>query len=303
MEYVLLVLTIFGGGIRSVVTKIVNKGANSHQATKTNAWMFLVAFITVLLMGITSISTIFEVPWCLTIVYAVSMVMAQFCLMKAVELGSVSVSSLIYYCGLIIALLFGCLYYRETVNALHIIGVLFILGSFFLSIKKEKQKVSLAWAIAAFGGCLFGGLMGVWQKIFRYEYPQYSSDNFMQASFLLMIIFSFLIVAISRVKQACETKKGSLQKEEKKETDNKWKKIGLIVALGVTMAMINKINIFLSGELPTIVVFPCIYGGGIIASSLLSAWICKEKSSRLQKLSVLVGIVGIIFIGFGSMLL
>ena len=299
MEYVLLAITIFLGGFRAVVTKIVNKGSNSYQATKTNAWMFLVAFMTILLIGIMKLPTMFEVPWWLTIIYAVSMVMAQVCLMKAVELGSVSISSLIYYCGLIIALLFGCIYYQEKVNALHILGVVLILGSFFLSVKKDNRKMSLAWAIAAFGGFLFGGLMGVWQKIFRYEYPQYSSDNFMQASFLLMLVFSFLIVAICGIRQGGEIKKTA----ERKETKKQWKKVCLIVSLGVTMALINKINVFLSGELPTIIVFPCIYGGGIIASSLLSMWICKEKSSRLQKISMAVGIIGIICIGVGSMLL
>ena len=45
MEYALLVLSIFLGGLRSVITKIVNKGSNSYFAIKTNAWMFLVAFI------------------------------------------------------------------------------------------------------------------------------------------------------------------------------------------------------------------------------------------------------------------
>ena len=303
MEYALLVLSIFLGGLRSVITKIVNKGSNSYFAIKTNAWMFLVAFIVVLLTGITEISTMFSVPWWLTIVYAICMVMAQVCLMKAVELGPVSISSLIYYCGLIIALLFGCIYYREAVNALHILGVVLILGSFFLSVKKDNQKFSVVWAIMAFGGFFFGGLMGVWQKIFRYEYVQYSSENFIQASFLLMVIFSFIIVLFSNFKQVLSAKNIVGQKEVRRTVENKFKKIGLIISLGVAMALINVINVYLSGVLPTIIVFPCIYGGGIIASSLLSAWICKEKSTTSQKISMAVGIVGIVLIGVGSMLL
>ena len=128
MEYGLLALTVLVAGLRSVLTKIVNKGSNSSQMMRTNACVFAVAFVVILLIGIGAIPTMFEVPWWLTLVYAVCMVMAQVCLMKAVECGPVSVSYLIYACGLIITLLFGGIYYREEVNAWQIAG-----ASVFLS--------------------------------------------------------------------------------------------------------------------------------------------------------------------------
>ncbi|MBQ8685203.1 MAG: hypothetical protein IJ514_03415 [Clostridia bacterium] len=70
--------------------------------------------------------------------------------------------------------------------------------------------MSALWAVASFGGFLFGGAMGIWQKIFR--------------------------------------------------------------------------------------------GGGIIATSVLSMIILKEKITNKQWLSLWMGILGIVFIGIGAML-
>ena len=306
MEYILLTCTVLLGGIRSILTKSVNKdGKSFYEALKTNAYMFVFAFITVFLIGIASVKTLFQVPWWLTIIYAASMVLAQVCLMKAVEIGSVSTSGLIYYCGFIIALLFGSIYYKEKVNVLHLIGVLLILVSFVLSVKKEKKKVSVLWLITAFGGFLFGGAMGIWQKIFRYEYAEYNLDNFMQVAFLLMSVLSFCLAVLSKLgrirdKQENEDKGKADDVQAIKATD-KWKKIVYIATLGVCMGLINIINTFLAGELPSVIVFPCIYGGGIIATSIFSMIIFKEKTTNKQKFSLLIGIIGIVFIGVGSM--
>ena len=296
----MLVFTMFLGGARSILTKTLNKSEKSfYDALKTNAYVFVFAFIIVLVLGISSLGTIFQVPWWLALVYAVSMVLAQVCLMKAVELGPVSTSSFIYYCGFIVALLFGSIYYKETVNALHIIGILLIIVSFVCSVKKEEKKMSALWAVASFGGFLFGGAMGIWQKIFRYEYTEHNLDNFMQVAFLLMIIFSFLLTILARL---TKTKENSVDEGLERTAVSNRKKIGLIATLGVSMGLINIINTFLAGALPSVIVFPCIYGGGIIATSILSLLILKEKITKKQWYSLWIGILGIVFIGVGATL-
>lgn len=303
MEYVLLAITVLVAGLRSVLTKIVNKGSNSSQMMRTNACVFAVAFVVILLIGIGAIPTMFEVPWWLTLVYAVCMVMAQVCLMKAVECGPVSVSYLIYACGLIITLLFGGIYYREEVNAWQIAGVALIFVSFVLSLKKENQKVNPLWVVWVLGCFLCSGLLGVWQKILGYEYPQCKVDNFMQVSFLIMIAFSGLLVLVFARKRGGKVDE-SIQKTDEKtgKTDakSKWLRIGFVVALGACMALVNKINTFLAGVLPAIVVFPCTGCGSILSSSLFAMLIFKEMPSRMQKFSILAGLLGIVLIGVGA---
>ncbi len=303
--------TALFSGFRAILTKTVNKNERSFtKALMTNTQMFAFAFVIVLLSGILSVSTFFYVPFWLAVVYGVSMVLAQVCLMKAVELGPVSTSSLIYNCGLIIAVLFGSVYYHETVNALHILGIALILLSFVFSVKKEDKSASTLWFLTALGGCVFGGSMGIWQKVFRNEYAEYNLDNFIQVSFLIMVVFSFFLATISALLEKNRTQKRvDREPPEQQETQSKTQparkkriQLGLVAALGASMGLINIINTFLSGVLPSVIVFPCIYGGGIIATSVLSVLIFKERPTNMQKLSLLVGILGIIAIGIGSML-
>lgn len=301
MEYGLLVLTGVIAGLRSIFTKIVNKGADSPKMIKSNALVFCVAFLVVVLIGIPAIPTILEVPWWLTLVYAVCMVTAQFCLMKAVELGPVSVSYLIYSSGLIITLLFGGIYYQEKVNAFHLIGVGFILASFVFSLKKDKKKMNPIWLLAVLGCFVCSGLLGVWQKVLGYEYPECKLDNFMQVSFLFMIAFSGLLVLFFGRNRAVAGQE-TVETKEKADAKSKWLRVVFVVALGVCMALINKMNTYLAGALPAVVVFPCTGCGSIIFSSVFAMLIFKEKPSLMQKISILAGIVGIIFIGVGAAL-
>jgi drug/metabolite transporter (DMT)-like permease len=141
--------------------------------------------------------------------------------------------------------------------------------------------------------------LGVWQKILGYEYPQCKLDNFMQISFIFMIAFGLLLVLFfGREKGKKVDKTEAL--EEKTAVKINWKEIGIIAALGVCMALVNKINTFLAGVLPAVVVFPCTGCGAILCSTVFAMLIFKEMPSRMQKISILLGIVGIVFIGLGA---
>lgn len=85
--------------------------------------------------------------------------------MKAVETGSVSVSSLFYSCGFIIPTIWENVYYKEGINLLHIFGILFIFASFALSSRLKKDKGFKVGWLAALGGTLFSGLVGVVHKL------------------------------------------------------------------------------------------------------------------------------------------
>ena len=291
--------TILCGAGRSIFTKICTKEKSLYDKTKINSIIFLFGFFTVLCIGSTSLETIFQVPWWLTVVYAVCMVLAQVFLMLAFELGPVSISSLIYNSSFIIATIFGCVYYQEKISFLHIIGILLILSSFALSIKSEDKQGGIRWFCMSLLGFCFGGSMGIWQKILRVEYPSVKLDNFMQVSFLMMFAFSIVIVLISRLFVKRQSGIGIITQPNTKTIQ--WKTFGCVVAIGAIMGLMNKINTFLVGVLPSIVVFPAINGGGIVATSLLSIIIFKEKTTIRQKLALVIGIVGIVTVALGSL--
>ena len=303
MEYLLLSLAVLLGVSKNIFTKSVKKeSATFYDTMKMNVITFTCAFFAVFLIGIHSAETTFQVPWLLAFCYAVCTLGSQISLMKAVELGSVSISSLFYSCGFMLPTLFGSIYYKEEINALHIIGLGLIIVSFVFSVKKEEGKnFNLGWLIAALGGLFFSGMVGIMQKLFTNECSQYKMDNFLCLAFLFIIAICVITMFFTWLSK---NKQPKLHIENNCEERTTWttiiKQYGFTVALGVVMGLINKTNTFLSGVLPSVVVFPVINGGVILMTTVSSILVFKENLSLMQKLGLIIGILGIISITIGK---
>lgn len=306
MEYVLLAIAVFLGASKNIFTKIVKKNSASfYETMKMNVITFAFALIAVFLIGISSAKTTVQVPWVLVVCYAVCTLGSQIALMKAVELGSVSISSLFYSCGFMLPTLFGSIYYKEEINALHIIGLVLIVVSFSFSAKKEEgKKFNFAWLIAALGGLLFSGMVGIMQKLFTNECAGYKLDNFLCVAFMVIIAISAVAMFFAWLYN--RKKQGQVQPQDKVDCKVKTsmlvKQYGFIVLLGFVMGLVNKTNTFLSGVLPSVLVFPIINGGVIISTTICSMLIFKEKLTLMQKIGLVIGILGIISITIGKAL-
>ena len=226
MDYVLLAIAVCLGASKNVFTKIVKKKSTQFYDTmKMNVITFFVAFAVVFLLGIAQVKTTFCVPWGLTVGYAVCTLGSQVSLMKAVELGSISVSSLFYSCGFILPTLFGSIYYNEEITVLHIIGLMFIVCSFICSAKKEKGKsFHFFWVLTALGGLFFSGMVGIMQKIFANDYAQYRLDNFLCVSFLWIIVLSTVLMWIAKYKEKTSIEDVANEIDGEKVLQNVWAK-------------------------------------------------------------------------------
>lgn len=310
----MLALTVGLGAFKSIVTKLAKPPVDNIEGTaKINLISFSCALIVVFLLGLRNLGTPFKVPVWLALFYAVCTFASQLCLMKAVELGSVSISSLFYSCGFIIPTIWGNVYYKEGINILHIFGILLILVSFVLSSQLKKGKgFKIGWLMAAFGGTLFSGLVGVIQKLFTNAYAGYSLDYFLYVAFGFIIAFNIALFLIALVVR--KTKKGVVGKQNNTDNNSEvdkdsppavWnvKLIAFTVLLGAIIGLVNKINTYLSGVFPSIIVFPIINGGAILLSAVLSRLIFKEKLSWIQWSGIAVGIIGIVLLALGQMYL
>ena len=291
----LLFVSILLGSAKSILSKRVNNNAKGLKLTMlANVALFFFAFCFVLVFAIFSVKE-WRLPWGLTIAYAVFVLLSQISLMKAVELGSVAISSLFYSCGFIIPTVWGCIYFQEGINALHIIGIALILISFIVSVeKKENKPFHWKWLIAALGGTLFSGLVGVVQKLFGAQPVEYSLDLFLCVSFAVIILLSGAIFLICHI---FEKKEPALSTVEHKPDV---KTVGFTGLLGVAMGGVNKLNTYLAGVLPSVVMFPATNGGVIVATACFSALLYKEKLSKKQILSILIGFVAIVVIAIGQ---
>ena len=200
MKWLLLIVSILSGSAKSILSKRVNNNVKGlKQTMRANVFLFFFAFCFVAVFAIFSVRE-WRLPWGLTIVYAVCVLMSQISLMKAVEFGSVAISSLFYSFGFIIPTIWGCIYFKEGINALHIIGIVLILTSFIVSVdKKEDKPFDWKWLTAALCGTLFSGFVGVAQKLFGIQTIEYSLDLFLCVSFVIIILLSGVIFFISHI--------------------------------------------------------------------------------------------------------
>ena len=297
MDYVLLVLVVCMATLKvSLNRNLKSESTTVYGTLKTNLLCFCFAFLTIFLFGLKDLKTIGNTPFFLSLCLAVCTLGAQICLMKAIQLGSVAVSALFTYCGFIIPTLWGAVHYQEEVQLLQVLGILMVLAAFVLSTRKETDvKFNKWWFFFACGGLLFSGGIGIIQKIFTNEYPNAVLNNFLTVAFAILLIIGGVCLLIVRRFEKIAQAESELIKKFNTES---WKKIGLIVALGFLIAIINIVNTYLSGKLPSVIVFPVINGGSIFASTLMSMIVFKEKLAKRQKIGLTIGVLAIIMIAF-----
>ena len=295
MKWLLLFVSVFLGSTKSILSKRVNNDAKGLKKTMlANVGLFFFAFCFIAVFAIFSLDK-WSLPWGLTIAYAVCVLLSQISLMKAVELGSVAISSLFYSCGFIIPTIWGCIYFQEGFNILHIIGIVMILVSFIISVeKKEDKPFNWKWLIASLGGTFFSGLVGVVQKLFGAQPINYSLDLFLCASFAIIILLSGGIILLCHI---FENKKSASNIEHVKIDI---KTLVFTLLLGFTIGGVNKLNTYLAGVLPSVIMFPTANGGVILTTACFSALFYKEKLSKKQIFSVLIGFLAIIVIAIGQ---
>lgn len=294
MNYFLLFLSAGLGAATSLVSRVVKRDSGKLSVASTsNAATFLIAFLTIALFGACTggknfFSALGKAAWGLSLMYGGAMMTAQFLFLLAVGRGPVSVSTLFYSCGFILPTFWGMIRFDEPVTFLGMFGVALVLGSFALSTdrKDEEKKADFLWWLFAVGAAVCSGIVGVAQKEFS-ALNACSIDGFLFLSFACSTVFGGVLALVLKIvgKDGVATEKAD------------WKRAVLgALPLGVIMGCANKLNTYLAGVFESVVTFPCVNGGRIVLTAILSAWIFKEKTALRQKIAVVVGFLGIICI-------
>ncbi len=275
MDYLLLITSSVGLGFKSIFAKKGNAHlTEKHNIYTYNFFMFVIAFIATVSAGIWSFNGISAFSVMLAAFYGVFLVFGQMFLIKAMDVGSVSLSSLFYSFGFLLPTLAGVLLYKETVSLSQIISVLLIVLSLVITTERDG-KVSGKWFSLILIAFLCNGSVGVVQKIFRMSEFGHEQSGFMMLSFLFGAVVSFIFMP---KKNFSFPSKDFLK---------------VVSGSGITLGLVNVINVYISGVLPSIIVFPGVNGGGIIASSVLARIFIGEKLSLRKKIGIAVGIVAV----------
>jgi len=294
MAYLLLLLSVVLATSKNLLSKA---GKDEFSGLKRLVELHIVMSAVVLLVLLAAsggISGIKASPYIIgmAVLYAVATILSQLSYVKAVEKSSVSVCSLFYCCGFIIPSLWGLLY-GEAVTAVQWIGFAALLISFVLSAGKTEQKkrddksipeqrsYMMQWLPFCILAMICSGVVGVIQKVYRLSVFGNDMNTLLIFAFACMLMLLLLVHPFTGPVK----KKGNVKRF-------------FIYAtfMGVFYAVISKLNLWLSGVLPAMVIFPALNGGAIMLTSIFSAVLLKERLSIKQKMGILLGFAAIIVI-------
>ena len=217
--------------------------------------------------------------------------------LKAIAVGPLSYTTVIISLSTIIPALSGALIWNEKIALIQIFGIALMMLCLILSVNKNTggKKASLSWLLYCGVAFLFGGLIGVMQKWHQSsEYAAESSEFLIiafVASFLYSVI-SALVLALS------ESKKADPEQAVKTTVKEAFIPIMLFIMLvcGAGSAINHKLNLFLSGVIPSAIFFPVVNGGGLILVTVCALIFFKERLSLKQWIGLFVGIVSVVLL-------
>ncbi len=204
------------------------------------------------------------------------------CKMQALATGPVSVTSFVGCSSLLIATTAGILIFDESVTPLQIIGVILLLAALFITISPKAEKSQPGWKIWCVFFFICSGAIGVIFKLFQ------ASDSASEAGGMMLtaavtssILFAVLSVIVSK-------------KQNNSMPHIPLCAIPFIISCGIVSCGYNRLNITLSGQLPSIVFFPVFNGSVILLATLFAVLLFREKLKKAQMAGVILGTFALI---------
>lgn len=281
MDYILLFISFTTLGLKSVFAKMGNRHlTENHNIYTYNFYMLLVTFLLMLIVGIPTFNGLSTPTVLLAVLYGIFLVLSQVFLIRAMNLGDTSVSTLFYSSGFLVPIIVSVFLYDETISIWQGIGVVLMLLSFVVTVRKKEKGATLKWFILILIALSCNGILGTVQKMFGMSLYHDQQSGFMIVSTFVGVVTAFLFMP---KRNFSLPKKGFLK---------------MTLGSGLALGIVNAINVYVSGVLPGVIVFPCVNGGGVIASAILARILVGEKITTKQKIGIVIGVIAICFIAF-----
>lgn len=216
------------------------------------------------------------------IIFAASYLASGIFGLKAIFVGSMSLTSLIVNCSLIVPTFYSLVFLGEKGSVFLYVGVVFLLIALILVNKSsDSTPITGKWLLYVAIAFVGNGMCSLTQKL--------QQDAFHGAGKNELMIFALLFVIVGSILFACfyERKDASV-----------YVKFGVWngLACGVANGIVNLLVMVMLGTMPASVVFPLITGGSIVLTHVISTVFFHEKLSRRQTIGFLFGIASVILL-------
>ncbi len=286
MLWILLFCSVFCASLNSVLLHKLPEKSNIFAFNIICSGMWILLLLTV--NGFSLKLTPNIIMWGL--IYGVVQELFMFFKTQAMKNGSVSITTLIGNCSLILSTSVGVLIWKETVSIIQIIGVLFLIASFVLCTYKkaeESEKASKIWLLYCLFFFVFAASVGIIFKAFSKSCADDTEGDMMLVSAVTMLVFSgakYLFAPKS---------------SKRKENEFAFSKVFYIIAVisGILSCSYNRLNISLAGLFDSVIFYPCFNGGVILVSALFSIIFLREKLTFRQSAGLILGLISVVTIG------
>ena len=242
-----------------------------------------VSFIWIVILGVLhGISPISTGALLWGLCYGVVISLFLLCKMQAMATGPVSITSFIGCSSLLIATAAGILIFNESVTLLQVTGVILLIAALFLTISPKVEKAKPEWKIWCVFFFLCSGATGIIFKLHQASSCAAEAGGMMlTAAITSAILFAGASVIVSK-KQT-----GALPRLTKST-------VPYLIACGIVSCGYNRLNISLSGQLPSIVFFPLFNGSVILISTLSAVFFFRERMKKAQLAGLILGTVALV---------
>ena len=287
MDLLLLFAVTATATLKALICKrLGTDGGGTRKLLLTNAVIFLVATAPVLCSALASGGFRLS-PYSALMagIYASVMIFTQLCQITAVRYGTASMTSLIYAAGFLIPIVFSFFAFGEEITPWQGVGVLILMVAVYMIVgPKGGGRLSLLWLLFALLAMLGSGFTAVVQKLHQYSDYAQELPSFLVAAFLMAAFACFLLHFLFR-REGGEVGRITLRRA------------AFPVFSGISIGMLNLMNLMLAGRLPSVIHFPIYNVGSMILTGVLGAILFRERHKPMEIVGFAIGCVAILIIG------
>ncbi|HWP68371.1 MAG TPA: hypothetical protein VN437_03640, partial [Rectinemataceae bacterium] len=221
------------------------------------------------------------------VAFGIVFVTIVYCYMKAMETGPLSFSVLALSFGIVLPILYGSIFWGESIQAIQVVGLFLLFATFFLFAGSLKiapfpgRKLWIAFCLLTFAGNGIG-------MILVKSHQMISGGK--QVRELLLVAFATSALVCLCMLGVSLFRKGKISNLFKANF------VALAFGAGITTALGNYFSVYLNSRMPGIIQFPVSNGGVALASTVMSWIIFKEKINRRGLLGLATGIVALVLL-------
>ncbi len=232
---------------------------------------------------ITNVST---AVWGYASVFALFTVLFQMTYTKALSVGNVSLTVLFVNLSMIFPVIVSATVFGEPISAFRFVGILLTVLSFFVGTDFKAGGINGNWLFLTLCAAFANGGIAITQKVFASTEFKSQNAAFVACAYTVAAAFSVIIYFILCL---CG-----------KPKEYKFGKNILIVSLltGATLAIFQTLNTYAISTTDGTFLFPVYSGGSILLSTLAGIFLFRDKITKKQLCSIIVGITAVIIMNF-----